>query len=181
LAIVKRNTYDTIFNAGTTSVLRLGSSRIILDPGIQFTIRRDTESPVQMNQDLFRQYLYLSTSPFFNWITMRGSAIHESGPFTDQTLSSRDLAASIEFEVGRPWGSNSLVTGYSARDLLFHPLVREFFTTSTWLGVEHKFGKNMSFTGLGKYIRSWRVQDLSFATAQILVPGVRFEYQPNTR
>jgi len=134
-----------------------------------------------MNQDLFRQYLYLSTSPFFNWITMRGSAIHESGPFTDQTLSSRDLAASVEFEVGRPWGNNALVTGYSARDLLFHPLVREFFTTSTWLGVEHKFGKNMSFTGLGKYIRSWRVQDLSFATAQILVPGVRFEYQPNTR
>ena len=181
LAIVHRNTYDTIVNVGTTPVLRLGSSRIILDPGIQFTIRRDTESPLQMNQQLFRQYLYLSTSPFFNWLIVRGSAIHESGPFTQQNLSSRDLAASLEFEVGRPWGHNALVTGYSVRDLLFHPAVHEFFTTSTWLGVEHKFGEKMAVTGLGKYIRSWRVQDLSFATAQILVPGVRFEYKPSDR
>jgi tetratricopeptide (TPR) repeat protein len=181
LAIVHRNTYDTIFNVGTTPVLRLGNSRIILDPGLQFTIRRDTESPFQMNQQLFRQFLYLSTSPFFNWLTVRGSAIHESGPFTEQNLSSRDLAASLEFEVGRPWGHNALVTGYSVRDLLFHPEVREFFTTSTWLGVEHKFGQKASITGLGKYIRSWRVQDLNFATAQVLVPGVRFEYKPNDR
>ncbi|HZD95268.1 MAG TPA: tetratricopeptide repeat protein, partial [Candidatus Sulfotelmatobacter sp.] len=181
LAIVNRNTFDTVFNVGTTPVLRLGHSRIILDPGIQFTIRRDTESPVQMNQHLFRQYLYLSTSPFFNWLTVRGSAIHESGPFTDQNLSSRDLAANLEFEVGRPWGNTSLVTGYSVRDLLFHPLVREFFTTSTWVGVEHKFGQKMAVTVLGKYIRSWRVQDLDFVTAQILVPGARVEYKVNDR
>jgi tetratricopeptide (TPR) repeat protein len=181
LLIVNRNTYDTVFNVGTTPVLRLGSSRIILDPGVQFTMRRDSESPVQMNQQLFRQYLYLSTSPFFNWLTVRGSAIHESGPFTDQNLSSRDLSADIEFEVGRPWGHTSLVTGYSVRDLLFHPLVREFFTTSTWVGVEHKFGQKVALTGLGKYIRSWRVQDLDFATAQILVPGARLEIKPNDR
>jgi len=181
LAIVRRNTYDTVFNVGTTPVLRLGNSRIILDPGIQFTIRRDTESPVQMNQQLFRQYVYLSTSPFFNWLTVRGSAIHESGPFTDQDLSSRDLAADVEFEVGRPWGRTALVTGYSARDLLFHPLVREFFTTSTWVGLQHKFGEKVTVTGLGKYIRSWRVQDLDFATAQIMVPGVRMEIKPNDR
>ncbi len=181
LEIIRRNTYDTVFNVGTTPVLRLGGSRIILDPGIQFTIRRDTESPVQMNQQLFRQYLYLSTSPFFNWLSVRGSAIHESGPFTDQDLSSRDLAADIEFEVGRPWGRTALVTGYSARDLLFRPLVREFFTTSTWVGLEHKFGQKTTVTGLGKYIRSWRVQDLSFATAQILVPGMRLEIKPNDR
>jgi len=134
-----------------------------------------------MNQQLFRQYLYLSTSPFFNWLSVRGSAIHESGPFTDQDLSSRDLAADIEFEVGRPWGRTALVTGYSARDLLFRPLVREFFTTSTWVGLEHKFGQKTTVTGLGKYIRSWRVQDLSFATAQILVPGMRLEIKPNDR
>jgi tetratricopeptide (TPR) repeat protein len=181
LAIVRRNTFDTVFNVGTTSVLRLGNSRFILDPGVQFTIRRDSESPTQMNQQLFRQYLYLSTSPFFNWLTLRGSAIHESGPFTDQNLSSRDLAANVEFEVGRPWGTTSLVTGYSVRDLLFHPLAREFFTTSTWVGVQHKFGQRMSVTGLGRYIRSWRVQDLDFATAQILVPGARVEFKPNDR
>jgi len=179
--IVNRNTYDTVFNVGTTPVLRLGNAHIVLNPGIEFTIRRDTESPVQMNQNLFRQFLYLNTSPFFNWLTVRGSAIHESGPFTLQDLNSRDLGASLEFEVGRPWGSNALVTGYSVRDLLFHPLVREFFTTSTWAGMEHKFGQKTSLTVLGKYIRSWRVQDLTFATAQALIPGARFEYKPNDR
>ncbi|HEY2117434.1 MAG TPA: tetratricopeptide repeat protein [Candidatus Angelobacter sp.] len=179
--IVNRDTYDTVFNVGTTPVLHLGNTHIVLNPGIEFTIRRDTESPIQMNQNLFRQFIYLNTSPFFNWLTVRGSAIHESGPFTLQDLHSRDLGASLEFEVGRPWGSNALVTGYSVRDLLFRPLVREFFTTSTWAGMEHKFGQKASLTVLGKYIRSWRVQDLTFATAQALIPGARFEYKPNDR
>lgn len=181
LAIVRQNTYDTVFNVGTTPVVRLGNARFVLNPGIEFTIRRDTESPLQFNQQLFRQYLYVNSSPLFNWITVRGSAIHESGPFTLQNLSSRDLGASLEFEVGRPWGHNAFVTGYSVRDLLFNPLVREFFTTSTWGGLEHKFGENTQVTVLGKYIRSWRVQDNFFATAQILVPGARFDHKFNDR
>jgi len=181
LLIVRRNTYDTVLNVGTTPVVHLGNSHIVLTPGLEFTLRSDTESPVLMNQRLFRQYLYLTTSPFFNWLTVRGSAIHEAGPFTQQNLRSRDLGASIEFEVGRPWGNNALITGYSVRDLLFRPAIREFFTTATWVGVEHKFGQKMAVTGLGKYVRSWRVQDRQFATAQILVPGARVEYKPNDR
>lgn len=179
--IVHRDTYDTVFNVGTTPVLRLGNSHIVFNPGVEFTLRRDNLSPVQMNQQLFRQFLYLNTSPFFNWLTIRGSAVHESGPFQLQDLRSRDLGASVEFEVGRPWGNNSLVTGYSVRDLLFRPLIREFFTTDTWVGVEHKFGQKMAITGLAKYIRSWRVQDLDFTIAQVLIPGARFEYRPNER
>lgn len=179
--IVRRNTYDTVFNVGTTPVFRVGSAHVILNPGIEFTMRRDTLSPVQMNQQLFRQFLYMNTSPIFNWLTIRGSAIHESGPFTQQDLSSRDLGASLEFEVGRPWDNNALITGYSVRDLLFHPLPREFFTTDTWVGMEHKFGDKLAVTVLGKYIRSWRVQDLTFATAQALIPGARIEYKRNER
>jgi tetratricopeptide (TPR) repeat protein len=181
VSILHRNTYDTIFNVGVTPVLRVGNAHIVLNPGVEFTVRRDTDSPIQLNQQLFRQFLFLNSSPFFNWLTVRGEAIHESGPYTEQNLSSRDLGASVEFEVGRPWGRNALVTGYSVRDLLFHPAVREFFTTSTWLGYERKFGTRFSVTGLGKYVRSWRVQDLDFATAQILVPGARFEFKPNDR
>ncbi len=179
--IVQRNTYDTIFNVATTYVQRLGNAHITLTPGLQFTIRRDTDSPVQIDQNLFRQFLYLNTSPFFNWLTVRGSAIHESGPFTEQDLSSRDWVGTVEFQVGRPWGNNYLLTGYYVRDLLFHPLVREFFTTSTWLGFEHKFGQKLAVTGLARYIRSWRVQDLDFATAQAMVPGARVEYLFNER
>lgn len=178
---VRRNTFDTIFNVGTTTVQRLGSVHLILTPGIQFDIRRDTESPVQLDQNLFREYLYLSTSPIYNWLTVRGFAIHESGPFTEQNLHSRDLGASVEFQVGRPWGNNSFITGYSVRDLLFNPVVSEFFTTSTWAGWQHKFGKKMAVTGLAKYLRSWRVENPEFTFAQILVPGARVEFYPNER
>jgi hypothetical protein len=181
LQIISRNTWDTVFNTSVAPVLHLGNARIVFNPGIEFTIRRDTDSPIQMNQNLFRQFVYLSSSPFFNWLTLRGSAIHESGPFTDQDLHSRDLGAALEFEVGRPWGHNSFITGYSVRDLLFRPVVREFFTTSTWGGWEHKFGTKLSVTGLARYVRSWRVADLDFVTAQIIVPGARFQYKPNDR
>src|SRR5262249_38403269 len=122
-----------------------------------------------------------NTSPFFNWLIVRGSAIHEAGPFTDQDLHSRDLSASIEFEVGRPWGRNAFITGYSVRDELFRPVIREYFTTSTWAGLQHKFGQRFTLTGLGKYIRSWRVVDLNFAIAQIMMPGVRVNYKANDR
>ena len=179
LAILRTNTYDTIANFGVTPVLRLGNAHIVFNPGIEFTLRRDTLSPLNLNQDLFRQFLYLNSSPFFNWLTVRGSAIHETGPFTDQNLHSRDLGASLEFEVGRPWGHNAFVTGYSVRDLLFRPAIREFFTTQTWAGVEHKFTDKFTVTFLGKYVRSWRVADLDFAIAQILVPGARFAYKAN--
>jgi hypothetical protein len=166
---------------GTTPVLRWGNAHFILNPGIAFTVRRDTDTPLPLNQNLFRQYLYLTSSPLFQWLTIRGNAVHESGPFTEQNLSSRDLGATVEFEVGRPWGHNSLVTGYSVRDLLFHPLPREFFTTATWVGWEHKFGDKASLTGLGKYIRSWRVQDRNFAFAQAFIPGARLDYKFNER
>ena len=178
LAIVNRNTYDTIFDVGTSPVLRLGNVKFVFTPGIAFTLRRDTQSPIQMNQDLFRQYLYINSSPLFNWISIHAGGVHETGPFTEQNLHSRDLGASLEFEVGRPWGNNALITGYSVRDLLFRPTVAEFFTTSTWAGLEHKFGRNLTVTGLGKYIRSWRVEGFNFAKAQILVPGARVQYKP---
>jgi hypothetical protein len=179
LAIVQRNTVDTIINAGVSPTLRLGNAHVMLEPGMEFTIRRDSRSPVEVSQNLVREYLYLYTSPFFNWLTLRGFAIREAGPFTNQNLHSRDLAAQTEFEVGRPWGHNAFITGYFVRDELFRPLIREYFTTSTWAGWQHKFGEKLKVIGQAKYVRSWRVADLTFATAQILVPGTRVEYKPN--
>lgn len=180
-AIIQRNTFDTLFNFGVTPVAHVGSARIVLNPGIQFNIQRDTESPVQMNQNLFRTYLYMNTSPLFQWLTVRGAGIYETGPFTEQNLHSRDLVGSLEFEVGRPWGHNSFITGYYVRDLLFRPAIREYFTTSTWGGLRRKFGDAWSVTVLATYVRSWRVQDNQFDIAQILVPGARFEYNFNKR
>ena len=176
--VQNRNTYDTMFNGGITPVLHLGANTLTFNTGLQYTLRRDSISSVALNQDVFRQYLYLSSSSFFNWVAIRGSAIHESGPFQLQDLHSRDLAATIEFVVGHPWGSNFLLTGYSTRDLLFRPAIREYFTTSDYIGVEHKFSRRLTVTVLGEYLRSWRVDTLNFAIAQAIRPAARIEYNP---
>ena len=174
-----RNTYDTILNGGIAPVLHLGTNSITFNGGLQFTVRRDTISPVFMNQNLFRQFVYLSTSSFFNWVSVTGSAIHETGPFTDQNLHSRDASANIELTVGRPWGSTSLITGYSVRDLLFRPFVEEYFNTSSYAGLQHKFGNRLTAAVLAEYLRSWRVQNTQYAIAQALLPGGRFEFRAN--
>jgi tetratricopeptide (TPR) repeat protein len=179
--VQNRNTFDTMFNVGVTPVLRFGSNSITFNPGVQFTIRRDTESPLDLNQDLFRQYLYLSTSSFFNWISVHGSAIREAGPFTEQNLHSRDASADLEFTVGRPWGNTSLLTGYSARDLLFRPIVREYFSSAAYVGVQHKFGERLTVAVLGEYLRSWLVQYTNYSIAQAILPGARVEYRASPR
>ena len=179
--IQKRHTYDTFFNGGITPVLHFGSNRIAFDGGLQYTLRRDTTSPQFMNQDLFRQFLYVSTSSFFNWVSVNANAIHEAGPFTDRNLNSRDLSASVEFTVGRPWGRTSLLTGYSTRDLLFNPTIEEYFNTASYAGIQHRFGSRITAAILAEDLRSWRVQGLRFATAQAFLPGGRFEFRVNPR
>jgi len=176
--VLKRNTYDTIFNGGVVPVFHLGNNTITLNPGLQFTIRRDTINPVDLNQDLFRQYVYLSTSSFWNWLSFSGSMIREAGPFTEQDLHSRDLVGTVEFVVGRPWGKTALLTGYQGRDLLLRPLIREYYSTSTYVGVQHKFGNNWQAAVFAEYLRSWRVQDNLYAIAQAMRPSFRFDYAP---
>jgi len=179
--IEERHTYDTIFNGGVSPVLHLGSNTLNFNGGLQFTVRRDTISPRDMNQNLFRQFLYLSTSSFFNWISLQGSISRETGPFLERDLSSRELYGNLEFKVGRPWGNTAFIAGYSARDLLFNPVIREYYSTASYLGVQHQFGKRFTAAILAEYLRSWRVDGANFAIAQAMRPGARFEYHPNPR
>jgi tetratricopeptide (TPR) repeat protein len=179
--IQDRNTYDTIFNGGINPVLHLGSNSITFNGGLQFTLRRDTISPVFMSQNLFRQFLYVSTSSFYNWVSITGSAERETGPFVDRDLHSRDLFGNLEFTVGRPWGSTSLITGYSARDLLFRPTVEEYFNTSGYAGLQHKFGNRLTVAALAEDLRSWRVLGVQYAIAQALLPGGRFDFRATPR
>jgi hypothetical protein len=132
LLIQSHNTYDTIVNGAINPMLHWGDHTIAFSPGLQFTVRRDMDSPVQLNQDLFRQFLYVYSSPFWNWLSFSGDAIHESGPFTEQTLSSRDNSASLNFVVGRPWGKTALITGYQARDVQFRPVISVANLARTW-------------------------------------------------
>jgi tetratricopeptide (TPR) repeat protein len=176
-----RNTYDTIVNGGISPVLHFGTNSVTFNGGLQFTVRRDTISPVFMSQNLFRQFLYISTSSFFNWVSVTANGVREAGPFLDQDLHSRDASGDIEFTVGRPWGSTSLITGYSVRDLLFRPLIEEYFNTTTYAGLQHKFGTRLTAALLAEDLRSWRVQGNQYATAQALLPGARFDFRANRR
>lgn len=178
LVIQYRNTYDTSFSTGINPVFHLFGATISVNPGVQFTIRRDSASPVELNQNLFRQYVYVYTSAFGNWVAVNGSVIREAGPFTEMSLHSRDAAGTIEFQVGRPWGKTSLLTGYEGRDILFRPLIREYFTTDSYVGIQRKFGSAWTAALLGEFLRSWRVQDANFAIADALRPGFRLDYKP---
>jgi len=171
LLIQKRNTLDTIFNFGVTPVLRVRNIRFSITPGLQFTLRRDTLDPVNMNQNLLREFLYVTSSSIGNWLSFSGNVIREAGPFTQQNLRSRDFSGSIEFRVGRPWGKTSFITGYTGRDLLFRPAIHEYFTTSTYAGVEHRFGERFRVSAIGEYLRAWRVEGTTFAIAQTLRPN----------
>jgi len=179
LLIQKRNTLDTIFNFGVTPVLRLGNLRFSVTPGLQFTLRRDTLAPVDMNQNLFRQFLYVSSSPIGNWLSFSGNVIREAGPFTQQTLHSRDFSGTLEFRLGRPWGKTAFLTGYTGRDLLFRPSIHEYFTTSTYAGVERRFGESLRVTAIGEYLRAWRVEGTEFAIAQTIRPNFTVDAKIN--
>ena len=181
--VVETSTNNYNFNGGINPVLRLGTARFEFNTGLQFTVRRDGNptSQVDVNQNLFRQFLYLSSSPLFNALTIRGQAYHESGPFTLQHLSSGEKGARIDFTVGRPWGKNALVTGYTIRDLQFSPVVSEFFSTSSYIGFERKFGQKLTLTPMVEMIRSWKVQAPQFARAQVFMPAGSFEYRPSEK
>jgi tetratricopeptide (TPR) repeat protein len=179
LLIEKRNTLDTIFNFAVNPMVRVGSLRLSITPGLQFTIRRDTLDPRDMNQNLFRQFVYVASSPIGNWLSFSGNVIREAGPFTEQNLHSRDFSAALDFRVGRPWSKIAFITGYSGRDLLFGPADHEYFTTSTYAGVDRKFGENIHASVIGEYLRSWRVEGTQFAIAQTIRPNFGVDVKVN--
>jgi tetratricopeptide (TPR) repeat protein len=180
--VSNRNTFDYNFNGALNPKFHIGSALFQFNTGLQATIRRDTESPVELNQNLFRQFVFVNSSPIGNWLTLRGTLIHEAGPFTLQNLKSKEYVGAVEFTVGRPWGRNSFVTGYSARDLQFNGTskfaqFREFFTTSTYFGFRRQMTDKLRIGLLGEYQRAWQVQGNLWVTAQMLRPAFQLDYK----
>jgi len=179
--VQERHTFETIFNGGISPILHIGGNNTItFNGGLQFNIRRDTISPVFMSQNLFKQFLYVYTNSFFNWVSVSASGTHETGPFVDQNLHSRELYGNVEFTVGRPWGKTSLITGYSSHDLLFRPVIEEYFDTTSYAGLQRKFGNRFTVAALAEDLRSWRVHQTRYVTAQALLPGARFDFRANS-
>lgn len=178
---LRTDLYDYIMNGGLNPVLHAGRNTIFFNTSLSFTARRDKLSPVQLDQNLLRESVYMQTNPLWNWLTVRGSGMHESGPYTLQNLSSRDLYATLEFQVGRPWGKTAMITGYRVRDLRFDPRAQEWYQTSSYAGLQRKFGQKLTAAAMADYIRGWAANGLLFGNAAALRPAFRADYQANRR
>ena len=176
--IVDRDTWDYNFNYSISPSFRLGNNAFNFNAGLQETIRRDSHDPYNMNQNLFRQFVYMQTSSFFNWVSVNGFAVREAGPFTENGQHGRDLAGALEFHVGRPWAKNSLIVGWGARDEQFSPVPREFYYTSTYAGIERRFSDRLKIRAIGEYLRSWRVEIDQYAIAQAFRPAGNVVFSP---
>lgn len=177
-AIVNRDTTDVSFNFGLNPSLHVGRNVLTFSTGIQETIRRDSEDPIDMNQNLFRQFLYMNTSSFFNMVSVSGYAIRETGPFTESFLHSRDLSAAVDFRIGRPWANTAFLTGWGARDVQFFPITREFYYTSAYAGIDHRFSPKLDISVIAEDLRAWRVEGPAWADAQALRPAGRVQFFP---
>ncbi len=177
-SIVNRNTTDYGFNIGLNPTLHLGDNVLTFNGGIQETIRRDSLQPVQMNQNLFRQFLYVATSSFFQSVSFTGYVIHETGPFTESNLHSRDLSGALDFRVGTPWGNTALVTGWGRDDQQFYPENYEAYYTSSYVGVDHRFSNHLDVRVLAEDLRAWRVVGANSGIAQNLRPAATVDFVP---
>lgn len=178
-SIVNRDTTDYTINFGLNPTVNLRNNVLTFNGGVQTTIRRDSESPVQMNQNLFRWFVYMNTSSFFNALSATGYIIRESGPFTESNLHSRTWSAAMDFRVGAPWGKNALVTGWGASDQFYTPNQFENYYTSAYVGFERRFSERLTARAIVEDLRSWRIVTAAEGIAQNLRPAGMVEFRPN--
>ena len=179
--IVNRNTTDYTFNAGVDPTFHIGTNSITLNSGVQGTVRRDSASPQALNQNLFRVFTYFSTSSFFDAVAASGYALRESGPFTEEKLSSRNWTAAFDFRVGAPWAKTALVTGWGASDQLFNPNRFENHYTSSYIGLEHRFSDRLRARAIVEDLRAWRTVANRSGIAQDLRPEGTINFAPTRR
>lgn len=176
--IVNRNTTDYNMNFGLNPTVRFGRNMLAFNAGIQGTLRRDSLQPVQMNQNLLREFVYGSTSSFFNAVSVSGYFIHEAGPFTESNLHSSALAGEVDFRIGSPWGKTALLTGWGASNILYTPQTYQAYFTSSYIGLERRFGQRLDIKALAEGIRAWRIVGSNSAIAQNLRPAAVVDFSP---
>ena len=177
-SIVNRDTTDYSLNFGLNPTIHLGRNVVTFNSGIQGTIRRDSLSPLEMNQNLFRAFTYGSTSSFFNAVAASGYAIWETGPFTESNIHSRALTGAVDFRVGQPWGKTALVTGWGANDQKFSPVGIEDYYTSSYIGLSHRFSDRWNVEAIAEDLRAWRIVSPRSGIAQDLRPTGTIDFAP---
>jgi tetratricopeptide (TPR) repeat protein len=178
-SIVKRDTTDYAFNIGLNPTVHFGTNSLTFNGGVQEIIRRDSESPLALDQNLFRLFAYMSSSSFFNAISVSGYIIREAGPFTNIDEHSTTLTEAVDFKVGAPWGKTALVTGWGSSDEKFTPTAYENFFTGSYVGFQRKFGEKFNVRAVAEDIRAWRVVGANSGIAQNLRPAGTVDYTPN--
>ena len=183
-SVVNRNTTDFALNFGLDPTVHLGNNVVTFNSGVQGTLRRDTQSPVQMNQNLFRVFTYATTSSFFNAVSANGFISAEVGPFTEIPISERMLTGEINFRVGTPWGKTALVTGWGSTNQRFNSTKlgnSKNFTTSSYIGLSQRFSTRLSAEAIFEDIRSWRIEPYSpihSAISQAIRPAAVIDFAP---
>ena len=170
-SIVDRDTTDYSFNFGVNPTVHLGTNVLTFNSGVQATVRRDSLQPVELDQNLFREFTYLSTSSFFNAVAVDGYVLHETGPFTESNLHSSAFAAAVDFRVGAPWGKTALVTGWGENDQTFSPVSIEDYYTSSYIGLDRRFGEHIDLKGIAEDLRAWRTVGTRSGISQALRPA----------
>ncbi len=177
-SIVSRNTTDYTVNLGVNPTVALGSNSLTFNAGVQTTIRRDSQSPLAMNQNLLRLFAYVTSSSFFNVVSVSGYAIREAGPFTESNLHSVALTGAVDFRVGAPWGKTALITGWGVNDQKFSPVNYEDYYTSSYIGLERRFSSHLNARALIEDLRAWRVVGVNTGNAQDLRTAGTIDFTP---
>jgi tetratricopeptide (TPR) repeat protein len=181
-SIQNRDTTDTAFNFGLNPTINIRNNVLQFNAGIQETIRRDSASPVAMNQNLFRLFAYVSTSSFFNVLSASGYVSRESGPFTESNLRSVMTTGAVDFRVGAPWGKTALITGWGSNDEQIQPAGYEAYYTSSYVGITRRFGERFNLRAVAEDVRAWRVVKITgWGIAQNLRPAGTFDFAPNRK
>ena len=180
-SVVSRDTTDYSFNFGLNPTVHLGTNVITFNSGAQATVRRDSQSPVELDQNLFRVYTYVSTSSFFNALSVDGYVLRETGPFTESNLHSTAFAAAVDFRVGAPWGKTAIVTGWGENDQTFTPVATEDYYTSSYIGLDRKFSDRWDVKAIAEDLRAWRTVGTRSGIAQALRPVGSVQFIPARR
>ena len=190
IGIVRRNTYDYNFDYGAAPNVRLGPTMITFNAGFQGTMRRDTLSPRDMNQNIGRLFTYMSTGSFFDAVSVNAYVIHDFGSFTEIPLHESTLGGAVDFRVGAPWAKTALVTGWGSNDQLFTSSSlgnTENYYTSSYIGLTRRFSPHLNIEGIAEDLRAWRVVPyvvtpgnfvVHSGTAQALRPAGTVNYSP---
>ncbi len=181
--IIHRNTFDYNFNSAMNPVLHLGNAWIALNTGIAVHVAaRQLGAAIREPEPVPAVRCMPTAVPSGTGCRSTPACITKSGPFTatGYKQDSNDVGTTLQFTVGRPWGKTALITGYTRRNLTFSPVTRQFFTTSTYGGLQRKFfQQKLTASVLAEYIRAFRVQDIQWATANILRPVATVQWNVN--